>query len=386
MERSRRRADGPPSVADDVQVTLPQGVSPADWALEKKAVQNPRIRAYLGSIRLLDDIQESDYSILHCSAERLLEIWRKVHEVSSVIETRIRPLLAVPSKIPRLELARHNAQTSLEALSRDALVELHRVEDEGYARDLAEIRKALCACIGKIHAFLKDTFGALMANDPRSRHDADYFLSQRFPKEIEEAEWLHASVERLSRYLQHLEQDRRSVLSPLLAMLARERTVPVGSLWGGAASFLDELMTVLTPKVREVLALRGIRFDEMKTLDHHASQIPACSATALVLHDAGRRAIEGMKGTPRGHRPEREQAVRDLLEVHASVAVEIHRTLEQVDACLQDLVGFTPAWLEALGRRRALMFRDSMGTAKVGAARLRARRGDTSTGLPPVIP
>ncbi|HEV8630461.1 MAG TPA: hypothetical protein VGV61_09100, partial [Thermoanaerobaculia bacterium] len=104
-------------------MTLPRGVSAADWALEKDSLQNPRIRAYLGCIRLLDEIRESDYSILHCSAERLLEIWRKVVEVSSVVETQIQPLLATPSKIPRLELARRCAEASLDALSRDALVE-----------------------------------------------------------------------------------------------------------------------------------------------------------------------------------------------------------------------------------------------------------------------
>ena len=58
------------------QVELPQGITVADWGLERVRVQNPSIRSYLGCIRLLEEVLDSNYAILHCSPERLLKIWR----------------------------------------------------------------------------------------------------------------------------------------------------------------------------------------------------------------------------------------------------------------------------------------------------------------------
>ena len=52
------------------QLTLPDGVTVAHWGLEKVTTQNPRIRAFLGCIKLLGGVLESNYAILHCSPER----------------------------------------------------------------------------------------------------------------------------------------------------------------------------------------------------------------------------------------------------------------------------------------------------------------------------
>ena len=60
------------------EVELPEGVTAADWGLERVRVQNPSIRSYLGCIRLLEEVLDSNYAILHCSPERLLKIWRQV--------------------------------------------------------------------------------------------------------------------------------------------------------------------------------------------------------------------------------------------------------------------------------------------------------------------
>src|ERR1051325_7505951 len=89
-----------------VQIELPEGVTALDWALERVNFQNPRIRAFLGCIRLIEDVLESNYALLHCSPERLLDIWHKVRQVAKLIRTRIAPLLETPSKIPPLEEAR----------------------------------------------------------------------------------------------------------------------------------------------------------------------------------------------------------------------------------------------------------------------------------------
>src|SRR5260221_694922 len=42
-------------------VSLPEGVTALDWALERVNAQNPRIRSFLGSIRLVEGVLESNY-------------------------------------------------------------------------------------------------------------------------------------------------------------------------------------------------------------------------------------------------------------------------------------------------------------------------------------
>src|SRR5829696_3106116 len=157
-------------------VSLPEGVTALEWALERVNYQNPRIRAFLGCIRLLDGVMESNYAILHCSPERLLDIWRKVRQVADLIRNRIAPLLDGPSKIPALEEARQSAETSLGMLDYQVLRRLDGFPEDVPEEQLMDVRKLLCISIGQIHAFLVDTFGEMMAKDPRSLHDSDYFL------------------------------------------------------------------------------------------------------------------------------------------------------------------------------------------------------------------
>jgi len=242
------------------RVALPEGVTVLDWALERISYQNPRIRAFLGSIRLIQGVLESNYSLLHCSPERLHDIWRKVQKISLLIRTDIAPLLAAPSCIPRLEEARRGAELSLEMVDRHVLHPLDRFPAEVPPDQLLDLRKLLCVTIGQLHSFLQDTFGELMAGDPRSLHDADYFLSKRFPQDIEEAEWLHASVDRLQDYLERLEPARSRYLAALAERLQARPEVPRGRLWEDTMVLLDVLVAGLAPKLKEVLALRGVRF------------------------------------------------------------------------------------------------------------------------------
>lgn len=341
----------------DNELRLPEGVTLADWALERVAWQNPRIRAFLGCIRLLDGVLESNYAILHCSPERLMEIWRKVRQVSELIRNRLAPLLEEPSKIPQLEEARQSAQMSLDLLSDNVLADLQLFSDDVPPHQLLEIRKILCVSIGKLHSFLQDTFGEQMAADPRSHHDADYFISRRFPQDIEEAEWLYATVARLDDYLRRIEQGRNEQLAPLLDRLRREATIPDGELWEKAWLFLNTVMSGLTPKLREILALRGIRFYEMEILDRYTVEIPQGAHVAIALRDAGRQAIEQMKANPSESRAEREQTVRDLMTCNASFASRISLRLQDIDTSLQDLRAFIPLWLDSIHKRRALLLR-----------------------------
>jgi hypothetical protein len=350
-------------------VALPEGVTALEWALERINYQNPRIRAFLGCIRLLDGVMESNYAILHCSPERLLDIWRKVRQVAELIRGRLGPLLKVMSPIPDLEEARQSAEVSLGMLDYQVLRRLDAFPEDVPLDQLMEVRKLLCICIGQVHAFLADTFGEMMSKDPRSLHDSDYFLSRRFPQDIEEAEWLHATLVRLGEYLQKLDEARILHMTTLADRMRREETLPARHAWTEARAFLDVLLTGLTPKLKEVLALRGVRFYEMEILDRYAFEIPAKCRTAIEIHEVGSEAIDGLKDLVGVSRPERTQNVQDLLQIHAALSRRIASLVTDVDKALQDLVAFIPLWLEGVEKRRALLLKRELGQAAQQQAR-----------------
>lgn len=347
-------------------VELPEGVTALEWALERSSYQNPRIRAFLGCIRMLDGVMESNYALLHCSPERLLDIWRKVRQVADLIRGRLKPLLQVPSRIPDLEDARQSAEMSLGMLEYQVLRRLDAFPEDVPHDQLTEVRKLLCICIGQVHAFLADTFGEMMAKDPRSQglHDSDYFLSRRFPQDIEEAEWLHATLVRLGEYLQRLDEARILNMTTLADRMRREETLPARHAWTEARGFLDLLLNVLTPKLKEVLALRGVRFYEMEILDRYAFEIPAKCRTAIEIQEVGSEAIDGLKRSVGASRPERTQNVQDLLQIHASFSRRIASLITEVDKALQDLVAFIPLWLEGVEKRRALLLKRELEQAQ----------------------
>ncbi len=351
-------------------VELPEGVTALEWALERTSYQNPRIRAFLGCIRLLDGVMESNYAILHCSPERLLDIWRKVRQVADLIRKRLGPLLQVPSRIPDLEEARQSAEMSLGMLDYQVLRRLDAFPDDVAHDQLTEVRKLLCICIGQVHAFLADTFGEMMAKDPRSQglHDSDYFLSRRFPQDIEEAEWLHATLVRLGEYLQRMDGDRVVHMTALSDRMRREETLPTRQAWKEAREFLELLLNALTPKLKEVLALRGVRFYEMEILDRYAFEIPAKCRTAIEIYDVGSAAIGGIKASVGASRPERTQNVQDLLQIHAAFSRRIADLVTDVDKALQDLVAFIPLWLEGVEKRRALLLKRELEQAQQARA------------------
>ncbi len=342
-------------------VALPEGVTALDWALERVNVQNPRIRAFLGCIRLLDGVLESNYALLHCSPERLLDIWRRVRKVTELIRHRIRPLLEQPSKIPALEEARQSAETSLGMLDYQVLRRLDAFPEDVAEDQLMEVRKLLCISIGQVHAFLADTFGELMAKDPRSLHDSDYFLSRKFPQDIEEAEWLHATLGRLGDYLQKLDQARVLHLTRQADRMRQEETIPTRQSWADTRGYLDVLLAGLSPKLKEVLALRGVRFYEMEILDRYAFEIPHKCRMLLEIQDVASEATEGLKTVVGESRPERTQNVQDLLHCHAAFSRRLASLITEIDKALQDLVAFIPIWLEGVEKRRALLLKKELG-------------------------
>jgi hypothetical protein len=339
-------------------VALPEGVSTLDWALERVNYQNPRIRSFLGCIRLIEGVLESNYALLHCSPERLLDIWRKVRQVTHLIRNQLAPLLEASSRIPRLEEARQSAEMALALLGDHVLRGLDRFPEEDIpAGQLVEVRKLLCVCIGQIHSFLHDTFGEIMAADPRSLHDADYFLSRRFPRDIEEAEWLHATLNRLSEYLGEMEPVREHRLAGMVTAIRQHEAIPSLPDWEPTADFLDVLLTGLTPKLKEVLALRGVRFYEMEILDRYAFEIPHRCRVLQELYDTALEATEGIKAAVGASPADREQGVRDLVHCHAAFSRRIASQLSEIDTVLRDLLAFMPLWIEAVEKRRALLLR-----------------------------
>lgn len=340
----------------DQQVALPPGVTVAEWGVERLRWQNPRIRSFLGCIRLLEGVLESNYSILHCSPERLMVIWSKVREVADLVRRQLAPLLRAPSVVPRLEEARAHVESGLEMLSSTLLRDIERFPQELDAAHVLEVRKLLCVTIGQLHAFLQDSFGRIVAGDPRSLHDADYYLSKRFPQDIDEAEWLHQTVAELQQYLhREIEVGRERYLVATISALHQEGMVPDGAAWDGTARFLAELLHGLTPKLREVLALRGIRFDEMEILDRYTLEMPVRCRGVFELHEAAREVIDWIRATATESRREREQSVRDLLHCHAVFGRRLEHMLADVDRLLRDLVAFVPLWLRGIEGRRALL-------------------------------
>ena len=91
----------------------------ADWALERVTVQNPCIRAFLGCIRVLEDVLESSYAILHCSPTRLAEIWERMQNAVATIRLKLEPLLQEGSPITAIEES-PRLKAALEAIANEA--------------------------------------------------------------------------------------------------------------------------------------------------------------------------------------------------------------------------------------------------------------------------
>ncbi len=336
------------------QVDLPEGVTTADWMLEKVAIQNPRIRAFLGCLELLEEVLDSNFAILHCSPERLLYIQRRVAKVANLIRSEIGPMLKGPSKIPALEAARRSAELSLQMLRVTALADVDRlgpmIEEEHYL----QARKTLCVTLGKLHSFLQDTFGKIMAGDPRSLHDSDYFLSRRFPRDIEEAEWLYTTVERLWSYLRRLGGSRSEELLALAERLRKEGTVPDGRTWQDTQALLQSLLDELTPLLKEILAQRGIRFDEMEMLDRYTIDLPTQCNIVLELYATAQELTERIMVESQRSAQER---IAELTSSHQILGQRTANLIDSIAHGLEELGTFVPIWLKHIELRRALLLK-----------------------------
>jgi hypothetical protein len=352
MSGARRRTS--PSLHASVE--LPAGVSPTEWAKERTQVQNPRIRSYLGCIRLLEDVLDSNYAILHCSPERFLKVWRQVRKVCHLVRTELAPTLKIPSVIPDLEVARVHARSAYRELFGAVLSEMEPYSDHVPTAELAPLRERLCIWVGKLHAFLQESFGEIVANDPRSSHNADYFLSKRFAQDIEESEWLYSTVYDLSDYLDGLAKVCSAELGKLISRLRTEQMLPHASTWKTTGDLLVTLRDEVASKIREVVGLRGIRFDDMKALEAFATGISRDSVALLASYELGRDVIEEVKAAGGATFEEREQSVKDLLSCHATLCRRMVGLSSTLNALVQDLATYVPSWMARVEKRRALMW------------------------------
>jgi hypothetical protein len=353
-ETKRKAKDKRRRPVSPYEIDLPDGVTAADWGLERVRVQNPSIRSYLGCIRLLEDVLDSNYAILHSSPERVLKIWHRINEVCRLMRSDLAPNLKEPSVMPRLGEARRHADAAFVALADEVLAGIERHASPLHP-DLSETRRLLCVSIGRIHAFLRDTFGEIVASDPRSRHDADYFLSRRFAQDIDESEWLYSSVYDLNDLLLGLAKACSDEFSDLLSRMQRERMIPSEPAWELTRQLLETLLGDLMPKLKEVLSLKGIRLGDMEALEPPASRIASDCHALLEIHAVGRGVIEQLKRVGGPTLADRERRVESLVACHRVVSGRMIDLLWRLRASLGDLSTLVASAKTGIEGRRALM-------------------------------
>lgn len=349
------------SWATGAAVKLPKGVSAAEWTREMGRWQNPRIRAFLGTHRILQDVLESNFAILHCSPKRLHEMLATVRSVKQLLRTDIALLLNGPSMIPELDSSRLAVKANLNHIDQTLLSQLDMFPDTVPEEREGELRRFLCVAIGQLHRFLQDSFGALVSADPRANHNADYYLSKEFPRDIEEAEWLYNSVHSLEEHLRKLDRDRPRLLVDVRRRLEQDRRLPTHEEWADTDAYLDRLVESLTPRLREVIGLRGIRIEELELLDHYSTEIPTICRVLSELHESGCEALSRLTSHRRTAPRSTTYGRPEIARLHHTLCNRMIPQLRFLDDYLRDLGVFVPLWRLDISQRRALLLRFAAG-------------------------
>ena len=330
-------------------------ILPPEWPLEKVRWQNPRIRALLGSVRSLDDVLESNFAILHCSPTRLLEIWDTVRTVCRVVRTKVTRLMEQPSALPDLDEAIRNARETLTFLDGEVFVHVDRFPDRPEEYQFDELRRTLCITIGKLHGFLVDTLGEILAADPRSQHDVDYFLARKFPRDVEESEWLQTSVRRLDGELTRLNAQRHADLGSVIDTMVRSGRLPSPKAWQRLAAFLDALESDFAPKLKTIAGLRAIRFGELEVMQAHARDLSESCLFVGELYAMAGVVLDTLTASLDGD--DSQATHQGAADVERVLCSRIITRLRAVEDELRDLATFAPLWLSSIENRRALMLR-----------------------------
>ncbi len=338
----------------NADVKLPKGVSLSEWSLERKQWQNPRIRAFLGCIRVLDEVFESNYAILHSSPKRLNQMWEQVRKITLILKTEVAPLLKGKSHIPELEQARESADLYFNVLDRSLLESVESYPETLSESDHDTIRKLLCVAIGQLHAFLLDTLGEILARDPRSHSDTDYFLTRKFARDVDESEWLHTSVEHLEEYLGSSIKNGSVDFTETCRTMAEQGRIPTREEWTAIAPFLNNVSDGLVKRLKMILGLRGIRLSELELLGEHASNLPVVCGTLNEMHDAALSVLAGIEEHLETSNDEIIATRSVIQSVFSNRMLTLMRGLYDHT---RDLTTFLPVWRQSIENRRALMLR-----------------------------
>lgn len=326
------------------EVELPEGVSTIAWSLERQRRQNPRLRVVLTALRELEEVLDSHYFLLHCSPRQVARIRDHLMEVHRRLKSELAPLLEEPSCVPALEAARARALGGWRALDEAIFRELYSPSSTVRTAAGGGDRDRLAAAAGRLFAFLQETLGSLLEGDPRSTHEADYFLSQRFARDVEEAEALYEAVLEVRRSLASLDPRGAAALARLVERMEGDaRLLATAPEWGPALRWLRELEEEILPALRSVLVMPGVRYPETKALDRISTALAVKALVLLELAETYRRLATSTL-----------PAVTDLRERLARLLGELRDLHTSLDA-------FLPAWLENLRRRRALILLPGRG-------------------------
>jgi len=258
-----------------------------------------------------------------------------------------------PSALPDLDEAVRTARETLTFLDGEVFAQIDGFPDHPEDHQFEELRRTLCISIGKLHGFLVDTLGKILAADPRSQHDVDYFLARKFPRDVEESEWLQTSLGQLDSDLLRLNARRHDDLGSVIDTMATSGQLPSPEAWRRLADLLDVLESDFAPKLKALAGLRAIRLGELEVLQAHARDLPeSCRVVGELYATAG--VILDTLATSLG--AEDIQATsRVAAEVERVLCKRIITCLRVVENELRDMATFVPLWLSSIEKRRALM-------------------------------
>jgi hypothetical protein len=272
-----------------------------------------------------------------------------------VVQSKITPLMERPSSLEELDEAVQNARDTLTFLEDEVFTQLDRFPARPEETEFEELRRTLCVSIGKLHGFLINTLGEILAADPRSQHDVDYFLARKFPRDVEESEWLQTSVYRLNTELEKLNARRYADLDAVIDDMTKSGQLPSSEEWDRLTAFLVALETDFARELKSIAGLRAIRIGELEVLQTHARDLPESCRVACELYDTAGAVLDKLTASLDGnHRPANSEMAADVERVLCS---RITTCLRSIEDELRDLTTFIPLWLSNLDKRRALMLR-----------------------------
>ena len=213
----------------------------------------------------------------------------------------------------------------------------------------------LCVAIGQLHSFLLDALGEMLARDPRSLGDTDSYLTRKFARDVDEAEWLHESVSRLEEYLLAFMATESKDLERVGQCMAEQQRVPSPDEWQPVKECLDGVSNGIVSRLKKVLGLKGMRLSELELLDHHASQLPSICQTLTELHGSGLATLSGIEQQLRASQREACDAVVET--IHAEFASRLRILMRELHNHVRDLATYLPVWRQSIENRRAMILR-----------------------------